>query len=298
MNYSSIKYKLLTFLIGLFFIHSASAQVGIGTVTPEGALDLETTSLGLVYPRVALIATNNQSPVINPATGSLEPGTVVYNTSLTSYSNDFNLFPGIYAWDGTYWQPQFIMKEYKKFSQTAVCQRTIIREIYSDPNPNNVDNIDGLTNRTFSPKYSGRYKIEVKTNFGGGKVTDFTGSLDKISVSTIEGAFFFSLFGPGVSIDPTAASYDYSQGWMYTHTYSSRSKTETPVIESFNIPHTQSVIHYKFLQANQTYTFNLSNCIITGNDYFVGNGDTGDGQGHIGHDIPCSVEFTYLGSNE
>ena len=37
--------------------------------------------------------------------------------------------------------------------------------------------------------------------------------------------------------------------------------------------------------------------ILTGENYFVNNGDTGSGQGHVGHTIPCSVEFAFIGDD-
>jgi hypothetical protein len=294
MERFKIKYICTTFLICCLTIQQYQAQVGIGTSKPEGALDLETSSYGLVYPRIALTATNTRLPVANPVGGNLVAGTVVYNTSLTTNgSND--LYPGLYAWDGSSWKPQFIMEEYKKYSQTGGCQRTTIRESYGDPRPDHADNVAGLTNQTFTPKYSGIYKIDVKTNFGAGEMINFTGSYDKISLATSEGAFFFQITGAGVNIVPTIGSYDYKEGWMYTHSYSSHNRVETPTIQNNNVGHYVSVTHYKYLLSGSTYTFNLSNCINTGHAYFLNNGDSGEGRGHIGHDIPCTVEFTFIG---
>lgn len=282
---------VLFFCLGLF--QTTQAQIGIGTTKPEGALHLKSNSEGFVIPRVALTAKNIESPVINPNGGNLAVGTVVYNTSKTKLgAND--IYPGIYAWSGSQWNPQFKMEDYKKISQTAVCQRTTIRNSYSTPRPDQADNIAGLTNQIFKPKYSGTYRIEVKTNFAAGKIKDFT-TIDNISLATMEGAFFFKINGPGVNIDPSSGTYDYKKGWMYTHSFASHNKIETPAIQSYSVPHFQSVVHYVYLLADENYTFNLSNCIITGHNYFIGNGDTGEGQGHIGHDMPCTVEFTFLG---
>ncbi len=293
MKIVDIKYIGITFFVCLFFSETMQAQVGIGTTKPEGALHLKSASQGLVIPRIALVSRDVETPVINPNGASLVEGTVVYNTSKTKLgAND--LYPGIYAWDGSEWDPQFIMEEYKKYTQNGGCQRTTIRESYSDPRPDHADNVSGLANQVFTPKYSGTYRVEVKTNFAAGKISDFT-SLDLISLATSEGAFFFSITGTGVSIVPSLGSYDYTEGWMYTHSYSAYNEMESPTIESYLVPHFESVVYYLYLLADEDYTFNLSNCIITGADYFVGNGDTGDGQGHIGHDIPCTVEFTFIG---
>ena len=284
-------------VVALFFctviFQPTQGQIGIGTTKPEGTLHLKSNSEGFIIPRVALNAKNIESPVINPNGGNLVEGTIVYNTSKTKLgAND--LFPGIYAWSGTQWNPQFKMDDYQKFTQSPLDQRTIIRQNYSTPRPDQADNVDGLTNQIFKPKYSGTYKIEVKTNIAAGKINDFT-SLDNISLATMEGAFFFKMAGPGVNINPASGTYDYQKGWMYTHSYSSHSQSEIPAIESYAVPHFQAVVHYVYVLADETYIFNLSNCIITGHDYFVNNGDTGEGQDHIGHDIPCTIEFTYIG---
>jgi uncharacterized protein (TIGR02145 family) len=52
------------------------AQVGVGTITPAGALDIVSTTSGLVLPRVA-----NTSVVVNPNGGAIENGTMVYDLS-------------------------------------------------------------------------------------------------------------------------------------------------------------------------------------------------------------------------
>lgn len=294
MKIVNIKSIGRAFFICFVLIQTTQAQVGVGTTKPEGALHLKSTTQGLVIPQIALIAKNSENPVINPNGGNLVEGTIVYNTSKTKLS-DNNVYPGVYAWSGTGWNPQFIMEEYKKYTQTGGCQRTTIRESYTHPRPDFADNITGLTNQIFKPKYSGTYRIEIKTNFAAGKILDFT-NLDAISLATSEGAFFFTLTGTGVSIVPSLGSYDYTEGWMYTHSYSAQSEIESPtILESYLVPHFESVVHYVHLLADENYTFNLSNCIITGHDYFVNNGDTGEGQGHIGHDIPCTIEFTYIG---
>ena len=89
----------------LFSTLFSNAQVGIGTTTPAGALDLNptvATNYGFVTPRVALTATNSQAPVVNPQTGVIPAGTVVYNTATAGVSPN-NVGPGLYYWDGAKW---------------------------------------------------------------------------------------------------------------------------------------------------------------------------------------------------
>ncbi|PKA83384.1 hypothetical protein ATE92_1536 [Ulvibacter sp. MAR_2010_11] len=292
-----ITHTNLTYIVVLmlFSIQIHYAQVGIGTVTPRGALDLGSTTQGIIYPRVALTANNVQAPVTNPNGGNIVAGTMVYNTSLTTNAAN-NVYPGIYAWNGSIWSPQFIMEEYKKYEQTSVCQRTTIRQSNSNPNPNDDEDIAGLTNQTFTPKYAGTYKVEVRTNFGAGQLIDFT-SLDAISLATSEGSFFFTMSGTGVDINPASSSYDYMEGWLYTHSYSTHNSNDSPALQDNTYLHNASLVYYLYLVGGTAYNFNLSICITTGHSYFLNNGDTGEGRGHVGHDRPCSVEFTYLRDN-
>jgi hypothetical protein len=96
--------KKLTHLLFFLTIY-ASAQVGIGTTTPAGALDLNptvATNYGFVAPRVALTSTILQAPVVNPQTGVIPAGTVVYNTA-TAGTAPNNVGPGLYYWNGSKW---------------------------------------------------------------------------------------------------------------------------------------------------------------------------------------------------
>jgi uncharacterized protein (TIGR02145 family) len=68
------KILLCAAFIAVSFI--SSAQVGVGTTTPAGALDIVSTSSGIVLPRVA-----NTSVVVNPNGGAIENGTMVYDLS-------------------------------------------------------------------------------------------------------------------------------------------------------------------------------------------------------------------------
>lgn len=85
-----------------FFYTVAFSQVGIGTVSPGGALDVKSMSQGVLIPRVSLISKDISSPVINPQGGNLEESTIVYNIA-TSGVIPNNVIPGFYYWDGGEW---------------------------------------------------------------------------------------------------------------------------------------------------------------------------------------------------
>ncbi len=87
--------------LAIFLISSVSfSQVGINTATPNALLDVNSTSQGILIPRVALVNTTQELPVTNPASGSLVNGTLVYNTATV---NDVR--PGFYYWKDVRWIP-------------------------------------------------------------------------------------------------------------------------------------------------------------------------------------------------
>lgn len=96
------KKYFLTVLITLSICAITFAQVGLGTTTPQGALDINSTTTGLIPPRVALTSTIVEAPVINPQGGSIVAGTTVWNTATTGTSPN-NVAPGLYFWNGTRW---------------------------------------------------------------------------------------------------------------------------------------------------------------------------------------------------
>lgn len=93
---------LLILLGGLAVPQLSHAQVGIGTETPQGALDLAATDKGLLVPRVALVSRDTASPVLNPQGGALAEGTLVYNLA-TSGTAPMAVSPGFYYWKDNLW---------------------------------------------------------------------------------------------------------------------------------------------------------------------------------------------------
>ncbi len=287
-RYIPIQLRLAAIFIFLITLHG-TAQVSIGNTTPEGALELKPTiPMGMVYPRVALTKSNIAAPVVNPNGGTLVSGTVVYNTQRTQTgAND--VYPGIYVWDTNKWVPQFVMEEYAIFKQTGGDFRTT--KTGTGPNANVAQNIPGLTNVVFTPTYSGLYKIKVNTNFGAGVMTNYFTD-DNISAATAEGDFLFKIIGSGVSINPAVGGTEnYATGWIYTHSFGVYNNVSGGVV-SDKVAQYSSGIWTRYLTAGMPYTFTLSINIYTGSTPQFASGLSG--QGHVGLDIPCSVEFTLV----
>nr|MBF6607961.1 hypothetical protein [Flavobacterium sp.] len=91
----------LTLLLLIISVNTFS-QIGIGTTTPEGALDITSTNSGVLVPRVALTSRLTSAPVTNPQTGAIVAGTLIWNTASTGTPPN-NVTPGFYYWNGSAW---------------------------------------------------------------------------------------------------------------------------------------------------------------------------------------------------
>jgi hypothetical protein len=98
--------KLKFFFLAVLYNSLLNAQVGIGTTTPNGALDITSTTNGFLPPRVALTALNVASPIVNPAGGAVAQGTIVWNTATANTgvaAPPNSIAPGLYYWNGSKW---------------------------------------------------------------------------------------------------------------------------------------------------------------------------------------------------
>lgn len=248
-----------------------TAQVGIGTTAPNGILDINSNTFGVVYPVVALTATDIQAPVTNPNSGNLVAGTTVYNTNSTNSGTE-SVYPGTYMWNGTDWIPQFSKRQSEIFFQSGVLRSS------STGGYENVPGLGAAANKSFTAKYTGFYRIEVRVNYGGGTIEEPGSGDGEVNTAYQDGTFRFVLENhPDQSLDiKSISTYNnlfnahYNGVWKETY-----------------------FVAYQNLNAGQTYDFNLT-FDQSDSPGFENNGNSGVGRGYVGKDIPCSVEFTYV----
>ena len=151
-----LQYPIFVLLLVLTPI-TLMAQIGIGTSTPEGLLDVSMTQ-GFVYPRVDLINTNTAT-ITTPDGNAPVIGTMVYNTK-NSGLDATAVYPGLYQWNGTQWVAQFDKKDNKIFIQNRSLRtgHSVGEQGIS------------FNKKTFVPQFYGTYKIKISLHFGGGKI--------------------------------------------------------------------------------------------------------------------------------
>lgn len=95
------KITLIAALLGSAYF--ANAQVGIGTPTPNASamLDITATNKGVLIPRVALTANDDQTTVTTPTTSLLVYNT---NTSDANVADVKKVTPGFYYWNVNKWE--------------------------------------------------------------------------------------------------------------------------------------------------------------------------------------------------
>lgn len=272
-----------TFCLLFLTTCSAIAQVGIGTTTPKGALDIESTKYGVVYPSMALTATNVAPPVINPTTEPLEVGTTIYNTNTTS-NGSFDVEPGIYSWNGSIWVRHYYKRQLEGFKQGPVLRSMSAGSFQV------INGFPKVSPKTFVAKYTGQYKIDLKLNYGGGAMIDN----DDVNVGLFEGDFRFNFSGSPSPYLIHAKSYSAFNQYIGGVAGTQYSNISSQVYRTI----------YVNLAAGTTYTFSLEfdqyedpdSALLIGylNNGNKGDGNGVDGRGYVGKDIPCIIEFTYL----
>jgi hypothetical protein len=92
--------KLYYIILGIFIgvVFSSNAQVGVGTTTPEGELDVKSSNTGLLIPRVTLTGETDNTTVTIPGGAGVKVSTMVYNTGAGGLKP-----AGFYYWEGAKW---------------------------------------------------------------------------------------------------------------------------------------------------------------------------------------------------
>lgn len=268
----------------LFLTNNISyAQVGINTTTPNGILEISSSNQGVVLPRVALTATNNMAPVTNPQGGSIPNGTAVYNTNRT-FTGTNDVSEGIYVWIIDKWIPQFDRKQ-------SVLYKSDID--FRTRSTGGYVNIPGLVNQSFTPAYTGTYRLNISVNYGGGnskspdKGSGGSKSDGNINIAKASGNFRLN-FG--------ATSYN-----IPVHAYSTSYDSDVNATNYFAIWQEYYTTNYITLNANSTVNFTLTFDQDDLTEFYDDGNTTGlyndrtDGRGRISFDLPCTVELTFLG---
>ncbi len=280
------------FLFSFFSFHGF-AQVGIGTVNPNGILDVESTTQGVVIPRLALTDTYIMAPAVNPNGVNIPTGTVVFNTANTAngkvagVSDDVSR--GMYFWNGTKWIPQFTRKQYKLFAQTTPNLSTRY---------NVAKTVPGINSQTFTANYTGTYKIELSVNYGGGQcktpVTNGQGASDgSFNIGRQGGNFSFSYDGGNTN-------YTFRGETFSTANKGANGNGGNGSGNYFGIWKQWTKVYYVKLTRNDVLNFLLS-FTQAASPEFDGNGDNNlpdgsftGGNGHLGFDVPCFVEVSFI----
>ena len=87
--------KIILILLLNFSLH---AQVGINTTTPAAELEINSSTRGLLIPRVSLTSLTIEAPVTNPQGGGLVESTLVYHDGSNGIPS------GFYYWNITKWE--------------------------------------------------------------------------------------------------------------------------------------------------------------------------------------------------
>lgn len=272
--------------IGLFLMFTSYvslAQVGIGQNSPKGALDVNSSTMGVVFPVVALVDATTET-VVNPDGGSIVAGTTVYNTTTTSAGAD-SLYPGVFFWTGSKWQSQRERKDNKLFLQDTSVRTGSDDATYGTSGDQSIN----FDSNSFTPIYSGKYAIHLTVHYGGGNLNAPTGS-QYVNFAKEGGVFEFTFNG-------TTHSFDLSTYSAYNNDSDFNGGS---VRISTNIFRQVAEDYEETLTAGTAYPFTLTFNQDTAPG-FEADGDEivsppEDGRGYItiSDSIKCSIEINYV----
>ncbi|MBL4662616.1 MAG: hypothetical protein JKY22_03450 [Flavobacteriaceae bacterium] len=275
--------KLLGFVLFFFASYISLAQVGIGQNSPKGALDISSSTMGVIFPVVALVDASTET-VVNPNGPNIVAGTTVYNTTTTSAGAD-SLYPGIFFWTGSKWQSQRERKDNKLFLQDTSVRTGSDDSTYGTSGDQSIN----FDSNSFTPIYTGKYAVHLVVHYGAGSVNTPSGA-QFVNMAKEEGVFEFTFNGSTYAFDLSAfSSYNNDTGF---NGGSARISTNlfNQVAEDFE----------ETLNAGTNYPFTLTFNQATAPG-FEADGDEivappEDGRGYItiNNSIKCSIEINYV----
>jgi hypothetical protein len=183
--------KILFILLNLPFL--IQAQIGVNTVTPNGMLDVNSTSNGMLIPRVSLTSVLDNTTVVNPQGGAVVTSTLVYNTTAAGVSPN-NVFPGFYYWNNTAlrWIPIDSSKNWSLFGNTGSTQ-PVNPAVYGTSTIGANENFIGATDGrdvVFGTNNIERMRINsFSGNVGIGNSNASNGKLEVINPNTGTGIY-------------------------------------------------------------------------------------------------------------
>ncbi|HEX8575458.1 MAG TPA: tail fiber domain-containing protein [Flavobacterium sp.] len=165
--------KKFIFLIFVLLRFSIYAQIGIGTITPNAAIEVASSTEGFLLPRVEL--TSKKDPTILTPTVS----EIVYNTATDGVA-PYDVKPGFYFWTGTAWMELDNASETKNWRTTGNAEASATIDFAGT-----VDDVD-INFRRFNIK-SGTLS-NTNTAFGSNSLSVVTAVFNNIT-PTINTAF-------------------------------------------------------------------------------------------------------------
>ena len=271
-----MKINLLIIIVILMISHNGQSQVGIGTSIPQGALDINSSNKGIVYPVVSLTGLNSQT-ITNPNNINLVAGTTVFNTNTTNIGIN-SVYPGLYIWNGSQWVPQFSKKDNVFFYQNANLRTA----------SNGGNQTVSFNSNSFVPKFNGKYKLTVNVQYGGGSVDSPTTPQFTNFVAE-HGIFKFQ------SLDGNTVSFALQSFSGKNNDQLFKGGSTSPIRTYTNTVNQKTYILEHILTAGTLYSFNL--------DFnqdpapgFEGNGNNTAGNGYIEmfDATKCTVEINYV----
>jgi len=158
MKLTSLCFKRILFLSSLFIFSISTAQVGIGTTSPnsDALLDVDATMTtgGVLFPRVSLTSTASFLPLSTHVQGMS-----VYNIATAS-----DVTPGLYINNGTSW----VRQESSPVDSVSLASNILITSTYPTYAP-----LTGMS-LTFTARNTSEFVLMTASGFS------FTGSLSGV----------------------------------------------------------------------------------------------------------------------